>query len=67
MSEYTLITPKQFKERLTRSMDTPIGIHTVYDLVKKKDFPSLKIGGKYYIIEDKVGEWMNAQSTRRKA
>lgn len=62
MNNISLITPKQLYERMNESIETPIGIHAVYALVKKKGFPSVKIGGRYYVIENRVEEWMLRQS-----
>lgn len=64
--DYALITPKQFYERINRDIDVPIGISTIYGLVKEKDFPSVKIGGRFYVIEDKVQEWLTSRSGKRK-
>lgn len=36
---------------------TGIGKNTTYELVKRKDFPSLQVGRKYYILRDKVMDW----------
>ena len=68
MSEvpYSLITPKQFKERLACSLGTPVGINTIYSLVKRKGFPSVKIGRQYYVVEDKVNEWLEKETVKFK-
>ncbi len=65
--DYCLMSPKQFKERVNALLDTPIGVHAIYALVKRKDFPSIKLGGKYFIIEDKVAAWMKENARKRKA
>ena len=36
---------------------TGIGINKIYDLVNIQDFPSVRIGKKYYIISSMVDEW----------
>lgn len=48
------------------SAKVPIGINKIYGLVKQPGFPSLKIGGKYYVMIDKVNEWMENQSLMEK-
>ena len=48
------ITVKQLYEKLNAEHQGLIGINTVYDLVKRKDFPSVRIGNRFLIIEDKV-------------
>ena len=35
---------------------------TAYTLVHRRDFPSVKIGGQYRIIVDKLPEWLEKQS-----
>ena len=57
-----LISPKQFYIRINESLDTHIGLKAVYDLIKRRSFPSVKIGGRYYVIESKVEEWLINQS-----
>ena len=65
-SDYTLISPKQLYTRINRDLDEPIGLSTIYKLVKEKDFPSVKIGGRFYVIEDKVSEWLQSLTGKRK-
>ncbi len=65
-SNYTLISPKQLYTRINRDLDEPIGLTTVYKLVKEKDFPSVKIGGRFYVIENKVEEWLQSLTGKRK-
>lgn len=38
-----------------------IGLNQAYELVKKDDFPSFRIGQKYLVPKDKFEEWINAQ------
>lgn len=66
MSEYQLISPKQFYERINKTLDEPIGINTIYRMVKQPGFPSVKLGGRYYVIENKVKEWLEALTGKRK-
>ena len=33
-------------------------------MVRRKDFPALKIGKRFYIIENKVDEWLNKQAEK---
>ena len=35
---------------------------TAYKLVHRRDFPSIKVGGQFRIIVDKLPEWMEKQS-----
>lgn len=52
------ITVKQLYEKLNAQHPGIIGINSVYDIVKRKDFPSVRIGNKFLIIEDKVDTWL---------
>lgn len=56
------ITVKQLYEKLNTEHPGLIGINAVYELVKKKDFPSLRVGRKFLIIEDKVDAWFEKKS-----
>jgi len=58
-----LITPQELYKRLNDGKEI-IGIHKVRSLVKRKDFPSFKIGNKYYIIENKLDEWFEKQAQK---
>ena len=60
-----LISPKQFYEMINERLDTPMGLRSVYALIKRRSFPSVKIGGRYYVIESKVEEWLVNQSRMR--
>lgn len=40
------------------------GNEKLYKLLKQKTFPSLRIGGKWYIIEDKFIDWMELQTKK---
>ena len=59
-----LITPKQFYNLINYENLTIIGVDKIYELVRRKDFPALKLGGRYYIIADKIDEWFNRQSEK---
>lgn len=56
------ITVKQLYEKLNAQHPGIIGINSVYDLVKRKDFPSVRIGNKFLIIEDKVDAWFEKKA-----
>ena len=47
------ITVKQLYEKLNKQRPGLIGINSVYNMVKRKDFPSVRIGNKFLIIEKK--------------
>lgn len=35
---------------------------TAYTLVRRRDFPSIKVGGQYRILSDKLQDWMEKQT-----
>lgn len=39
---------------------------TLYALLKRRDFPSFRVGKKYYINEDEFKDWMNKSSKVKK-
>ena len=51
---------------INRELDEPLGLNTIYKLVKEKDFPSVKIGGRFYIIGEKVAGWLDGLAGKRK-
>lgn len=63
---YTLISPRQLYSRINMDLDEHISLATIYRLVKEKDFPSVKIGGRFFVIEDKVSEWLQSLMGKRK-
>ncbi len=63
---YRLISPQQLYTRINMDLDEHISLATIYRLVKEKDFPSVKIGGRFFVIEDKVSEWLQSLTGKRK-
>jgi len=63
---YRLISPRQLYTRINMDLDEHISLATIYRLVKEKDFPSVKIGGRFFVIEDKVSEWLQSLTGKRK-
>lgn len=47
-----LLDVKQLRNRLNVSRDT------AYALVHAKGFPSMKIGGRYYVSEEALKKWL---------
>ena len=58
MNNQILLSPIQAKELLG------VGRNEIYNLCKNKDFPSFKIGSKYYINKEKLQEWANNQCVK---
>lgn len=40
------------------------GHNQAYELVRRKDFPSFKIGSKYYVNKSALAEWIERQSKK---
>ena len=51
-----LMSVQDFAEQMTKNIS--IGTNKVYAMVKEPGFPSVKIGGRYYVLIDKVNEWL---------
>ena len=64
--DYSLISPRQFYQRINQKLDEPIGLGNVYKLVKQPGFPSVKVGGRYFVIENQVSDWLLKTSGKRK-
>jgi excisionase family DNA binding protein len=55
-----IITPKELMAYLRCSKTT------AYDLCRRKDFPSFRIGKAYYIQADKLEAWFDKESAKPK-
>lgn len=53
-----VITPKQLSECFNCS------INTAYDLCRRRDFPSFKVGRKILILEDELQNWLIKQTKK---
>ena len=42
-----------------------IGANKIYAMVKEPGFPSVKIGGRFYVLIDKVNDWLEEQSRKK--
>ena len=42
-----------------------IGRDTAYNLVRRKDFPSIKLGKEYRVFTDKLPEWLAKQQRNK--
>jgi excisionase family DNA binding protein len=50
-----MLTVKQLSETLE------IGLPLAYNLVRRKDFPSIKLGREYRVFADELPKWMEKQ------
>ena len=55
-----LLSVQQFAEQMTESV--AIGKNKIYQLVREPGFPSVKIGNRYYVLADKVNEWLEMKA-----
>ena len=58
-----LISVQEFAKQITQSIS--IGANKIYTMVREPGFPSVKIGGRYYVFADKIDEWLEAQSQKK--
>ena len=58
-----LITVQDFAEQITQNIS--IGANKIYAMVREPGFPSVKIGGRYYVLADKIDEWLEEQSHKK--
>lgn len=58
ISEKIALTVQETAELLS------VSVPTVYKLVKREDFPALKIGGRTLVSRDRLVNWVNMQSVQ---
>lgn len=58
ISEKIALTVQETAELLS------VSVPTVYKLVKREDFPALKIGGRTLVSRDRLVDWVNMQSVQ---
>ena len=51
-----ILNSKEIQEKLR------IGESTLYQLLRSTDFPSYKLGKKYYASEEAIDNWINKQN-----
>lgn len=54
-----ILTPKQLSEYLGCSLNT------AYELCRKRDFPSFKVGRKIMISEEELQKWIIKQTNKK--
>ena len=55
-----LMSVQDFAEQMTKNVS--IGTNKIYAMVKEPGFPSVRIGGRYYVLIDKVNEWLEQKA-----
>lgn len=58
ISEKIALTVQETAELLS------VSVPTVYKLVRREDFPALKIGGRTLVSRDRLVDWVNMQSVQ---
>jgi len=58
-----LVSVQDFAEQMSRNV--PFGTNKIYSMVKEPGFPSVKIGGRYYVLADKINEWLEQQNYKK--
>ena len=58
-----LMSVQDFAEQMTKNV--AIGANKIYAMVKEPGFPSVKIGGRYYVLIDRVNDWLDNKAGRR--
>ena len=58
-----MISVSDFAEQLSKNV--AIGINKIYALIKEPGFPSVKLGCRFYVLADKVDEWLEQQSYKK--
>lgn len=58
-----LISVQDFAERISKNV--PFGANKIYAMVKEPGFPSIKIGGRYYVLADRINEWLEQQNYKK--
>lgn len=44
-----------------------ISRHSMYELLHREDFPTLKVGGRRLISKELLAEWVKAQAKKKEA
>ncbi len=63
----SLISVTDFIEKLNSASGAPIGPKAVYRLIQQPGFPAIMIGSRYYIMIDRVNDWMMEQGNQKTA
>ncbi len=61
-----LLSVKDFAKSFNDTLGKSIGTNRFYELVKEEGFPSVKIGKRYYVLTDRVEEWLKTKASASK-
>ena len=63
-----LLDPEMVKKEFFNGENQPkLNLPAVYSLFKREDFPSMRIGRKWYTVTPLFLEWLENQCLRKKA
>ena len=57
-----LLTVNDFVRRLNENTSRPIGRNMVYEMIQEPGFPSVKIGRRWFVLAEKVNEWLDQKA-----
>ncbi|MBQ6382080.1 MAG: helix-turn-helix domain-containing protein [Clostridia bacterium] len=57
-----IMSVQEFAELMTKNV--PMGQNKIYAMVREPGFPSIKIGSRYYVLTDKVNEWLEKKAAQ---
>ena len=60
---HSLMTMSEFVRKLNDGLTTPIGKAKIYKMIKEPGFPAVKIGGRLFVLADKVNDWFEGKAT----
>ena len=60
-----LLSVNDFVRRLNENTSRPIGRNMVYEMIQEPGFPSVKIGCRWFVLAEKVNEWLENQAGTR--
>ena len=58
-----LVSVRKFAEQMSKNV--AFGVNKIYEMVKEPGFPSVKVGSRYYVLIDKVNEWLEQQNYKK--
>lgn len=57
-----LLSVNDFMQRLNENSSRPIGKNMVYSMLGEPDFPAMRIGSRWFVLGDKINEWLNKKA-----
>jgi hypothetical protein len=66
VNDYKLLNPEMVKEEFFNGKNMPcLALPAVYELFKQEDFPSLRIGRKWYTPHNLFIKWLEEQAQNK--